>query len=158
MSFFYKYTIHTLPLLRFVRREKEIAETKAEASETESMRYRQRAEHLQRDLEETKQTLELEFERTKGLMLTKDEHKEIMEKIKKCKELEVLNKELEKQKASDTLKLKNLNEKVKMNFAALNHQLTVIHFLELYYYNLVRNLGCCLNLLCTTTRYNAINS
>jgi len=53
-------------LRRFVRREKEIAETKVEALETESMRYRQRAEHLQRDLDETKAALELEFERTKG--------------------------------------------------------------------------------------------
>ena len=52
-----------------MRREKEIAETKAEALETESMRYKQRAEHLQRDLDETKAALELEFERTKGYPL-----------------------------------------------------------------------------------------
>lgn len=101
---------------RFVRREKEIAETKAEASETESMRYRQRAEHLQRDLEETKQALELELERTKGLMLTEEEHKNFTEKVKKCKELEVLTKELEKQKMAEISKNKTFMEKVRSSF------------------------------------------
>lgn len=95
-----------------MRREKEIAETKAEASETESMRYRQRAEHLQRDLEETKKALELELQRTKGLMLTEEEHKSVMEKVKKCKEFEVLIKELEKQKTVEMSKSKSSLEKV----------------------------------------------
>ncbi|XP_057291201.1 nucleoprotein TPR-like isoform X3 [Hydractinia symbiolongicarpus] len=99
-------------LLRFVRREKEIAETKAEASETESMRYRQRAEHLQRDLDENKAALELELERTKGRMLTEEEHNDIMEKVKKGKEYEVLNKDLEQQKAEQVTKAKTLLEKV----------------------------------------------
>lgn len=100
-------------LLRFVRREKEISETKAEALETESMRYRQRAEHLQRDLEESKKALELEFERTKGRMLTEQEHKEVTEKVKKAKEYEVLNKELEKQKTIEINKSKILQEKAR---------------------------------------------
>lgn len=99
-------------LYRFVRREKEIAETKAEASETESMRYRQRAEHLQRDLDENKAALELELERTKGRMLTEEEHNDIMEKVKKGKEYEVLNKDLEQQKAEQVTKAKTLLEKV----------------------------------------------
>ena len=97
---------------RFVRREKEIAETKAEASETESMRYRQRAEHLQRDLEETKEALELELQRTQGKMLTEEEHKDMLEKLKKLKQLEGINSELEKQKSSLEDKLKNQAEKV----------------------------------------------
>ena len=99
-------------LHRFVRREKEIAETKAEASETESMRYRQRAEHLQRDLEETKAALELELQRTQGKMLTEEEHKDMLEKLKKLKQLEGTNAELEKQKSSLEEKFKNQSEKV----------------------------------------------
>ena len=98
--------------LRFVRREKEISETKAEALETESMRYRQRAEHLQRDLDETKAALELEFERTKGRMLTEAEFKDINEKVKKAKEFEMLNKELEKQKNNEIAKGRSLLDKV----------------------------------------------
>ena len=99
-----------------MRREKEISETKAEALETESMRYRQRAEHLQRDLDETKSALELEFERTKGRMLTEVEYKEMMEKVKKAKEYELLNKEMEKQKNIEMTKNKALLEKVCLNF------------------------------------------
>ena len=97
---------------RFVRREKEIAETKAEASETESMRYRQRAEHLQRDLDESKTALELEQQRTKGRMLTEDEHNELLEKVKKMKEFEELNKNLEKEAFEFDKKQKMFMEKV----------------------------------------------
>ena len=107
-------------LSRFVRREKEIAETKAEASETESMRYRQRAEHLQRDLDETKAALELELQRTQGRMLTEEEHKDMVEKVKKAKEYEELNKNLEKQKVELLTKNKALTEKVCIHTYILN--------------------------------------
>ena len=45
-------------LIRFVRREKEIAETKREMSESECIRLRQRADHLQRKLMDTEQQLQ----------------------------------------------------------------------------------------------------
>jgi len=100
-------------LLRFVRREKEISDTKAEASEVESMRYRQRAEHLQRDLDETKEALELELQRTQGKMLTEEEHNDMVEKLKKLNELEGINTDLVKQKEIQNEANKNLTEKCK---------------------------------------------
>ena len=100
-------------LLRFVRREKEIAETKCEASESESMRYRQRAEHLQRDIDETKAALELELQRTQGRMLTELEYKDMMEKVKKCKEYEGLNRDLERQKVALVTQARNQNDKLR---------------------------------------------
>ncbi|XP_065676121.1 nucleoprotein TPR-like isoform X1 [Hydra vulgaris] len=100
-------------LLRFVRREKEIAETKAEACKTESMRFRQRAEHLQRDIDETKAALELEMKRTQGHMLSEEEYKDVMEKVNKVSEFEVLNNVLEKEKLNLISKNEQLRDQVK---------------------------------------------
>lgn len=44
-------------LLRFVRREKEIAESRFEVAQGESLRYRLRVEHLERELKEVQENL-----------------------------------------------------------------------------------------------------
>jgi len=45
-------------------------------------------------------------------MLTESEYKEVTEKVKKAKEYEVMNKELEKQKSIESAKCKALMDKV----------------------------------------------
>lgn len=97
---------------RFVRREKEIAETKREASESESLRYRQRADFLQRELDETIRALETERQRTQGRMLSEQEFADTMEKVRKFHELDVANKEHEKARSALTSQNKTLNDKV----------------------------------------------
>lgn len=50
-------------LLRFVRREKEIAESRFEVAQGESLRYRLRVEHLERELKEVQENLSATKER-----------------------------------------------------------------------------------------------
>lgn len=48
---------------RFVRREREIAETKFEVAQVEALRYRQRVENLERELKEVQDSLNSEREK-----------------------------------------------------------------------------------------------
>lgn len=48
---------------RFIRREKEIAETRFEVAQVESLRYRQRVELLERELQELQDSLNAEREK-----------------------------------------------------------------------------------------------
>lgn len=50
-------------LPRFVRREKEIAESRFEVAQGESLRYRLRVEHLERELKEVQDSLSATKER-----------------------------------------------------------------------------------------------
>lgn len=50
-------------VLRFVRREKEIAMTQCEASEEEALRHKQRAEHQNREIMELQEALNAEREK-----------------------------------------------------------------------------------------------
>lgn len=69
----YSYSIHLfcahflIPYLfcqsRFVRREKEIAESRFEVAQGESLRYRLRMEHLERELKEVQDSLSATKER-----------------------------------------------------------------------------------------------
>lgn len=52
-----------LYLPRFVRREKEIAESRFEVAQGESLRYRLRVEHLERELKEVQDSLSATKER-----------------------------------------------------------------------------------------------
>ena len=51
-------------LYRFLRREKDIAETRAELAQSESLRLRQKCDHLERQYEEAHRNLTGERERT----------------------------------------------------------------------------------------------
>ncbi|KTG41002.1 hypothetical protein cypCar_00019301 [Cyprinus carpio] len=52
-----------LDILRFVRREKEIAETRREVAEVETLRYKQRMEYLEGELKELQDSLNVEREK-----------------------------------------------------------------------------------------------
>eukprot|EP00794_Sanderia_malayensis_P010976 gene10976-12139_t len=94
-----KSTEDLYEVIRFLRREKEIAETKCEAAQSESIRYRQRCEYHENELEETQSALQLERRRTQGQMLTVEEHAELTSKVSQVAELTETNAELEKCKS-----------------------------------------------------------
>lgn len=56
---------------RFIRREKEIAETRFEVAQVESLRYRQRVELLERELQELQDSLNAEREKVQVCTYTK---------------------------------------------------------------------------------------
>ena len=99
---------------RFIRREKEIAETKFEALQSENMRFRQRCEHFETELEETQAALDLERKRTLGLMLSKEEHDDLMSKVARVAELDVVNKDLQQQKDELYGEAESLKVKVRL--------------------------------------------
>ncbi len=100
-----------------MRREKEIAETKCEAAQSESIRYRQRCEHHEKELEETQAALQLERKRTQGQMLTTEEHAELMAKVSQVAELTEVKKELEKKKSE----LEKANEALRTKVGAVKN-------------------------------------
>lgn len=57
---------------RFIRREKEIAETRFEVAQVESLRYRQRVELLERELQELQDSLNAEREKVQVRALSVD--------------------------------------------------------------------------------------
>uniref|UniRef100_A0A2I3RFW4 Nucleoprotein TPR n=1 Tax=Pan troglodytes TaxID=9598 RepID=A0A2I3RFW4_PANTR len=61
-----------LEILRFIRREKEIAETRFEVAQVESLRYRQRVELLERELQELQDSLNAEREKVQVRKLELD--------------------------------------------------------------------------------------
>ncbi|XP_058269448.1 nucleoprotein TPR isoform X3 [Hemibagrus wyckioides] len=74
-----------LEILRFVRREKEIAEARFEVAQVETQRYQQRMEHLEKELKEVQDSLTAE--RDKLQMTTKA----MAQQEEKLKRLESLN-------------------------------------------------------------------
>lgn len=56
----------TFPSCRFVRREKEVAETQFEVAEVETLRYKQRVEHQDREPKELQESLNAERGKTTG--------------------------------------------------------------------------------------------
>lgn len=55
---------------RFVRREKEIAESRFEVAQGESLRYRLRVEHLERELKEVQDSLSASKDRMQVCVCT----------------------------------------------------------------------------------------
>uniref|UniRef100_A0A6Q2XCN4 Nucleoprotein TPR n=1 Tax=Esox lucius TaxID=8010 RepID=A0A6Q2XCN4_ESOLU len=76
-----------LEILRFVRREKEIAETQFEVAQVETLRYKQQAEHQDRELKELHESLNAEREK---LQLTAKTIAQNDEKLKKMENMNVL--------------------------------------------------------------------
>ena len=68
-------------VIRFVRREKDIAETKRELAETENQRHRRLSEQLQRQLDETREQLKQVEAAAKTHSMTSTQHAEILAKV-----------------------------------------------------------------------------
>jgi len=95
-----------------VRREKEIADTKPEMATTESMRFQQRCEFLEKKLQEYQKDIKDEKTQEEIDAETAAKHAEVMEKVEKLNELTQANKVLTDEKQSLEQKLKALDSKV----------------------------------------------
>ncbi|KPP68462.1 nucleoprotein TPR-like [Scleropages formosus] len=87
-----------LEILRFVRREKEIAETRFEVAQVENLRHRQRVEHLERELKELQDTLNAERGKLQVTAKTLAQHEELMKKTDTMNVLVETNKMLREEK------------------------------------------------------------
>ncbi|XP_070816529.1 translocated promoter region b, nuclear basket protein isoform X2 [Chaetodon trifascialis] len=87
-----------LEILRFVRREKEIAESRFEVAQGESLRYRLRVEHLERELKEVQDSLSATKERMQVTAKTLAQHDELMKKTETMSILMETNKMLREEK------------------------------------------------------------
>ena len=114
--------------VRFVRREKEISETKCESAQSESMRYQQRCEYLQGQIEEFQKNITEEETQSEIITQTAVQHQEVMEKVQKLNELVEANKILENEKESAEKTVRELVAKVWYLLWALTKNLCCIKF------------------------------
>uniref|UniRef100_A0A672I314 Translocated promoter region a, nuclear basket protein n=1 Tax=Salarias fasciatus TaxID=181472 RepID=A0A672I314_SALFA len=89
-----KTTEQILEILRFVRREKEIAETRCEASDKEALRYKQRVEHQDREIKELHEALNVERERMQATVKTLAQQEEQLKKMETISALQENNRML----------------------------------------------------------------
>ncbi|XP_060088376.1 nucleoprotein TPR [Heteronotia binoei] len=100
-------------ILRFIRREKEIAETRFEVAQVESLRYRQRVEHLERELQELQESLNAEREKVQVTAKTVAQHEELMKKTETMNVLIETNKMLREEKERLEQELQQTQAKVR---------------------------------------------
>ncbi|XP_039984449.1 translocated promoter region b, nuclear basket protein [Xiphias gladius] len=101
-----------LEILRFVRREKEIAESRFEVAQGESLRYRLRVEHLERELKEVQDSLSAARERMQVTAKTLAQHDELMKKTETMSILMETNKMLREEKDKIGQELQQTQAKV----------------------------------------------
>nr|XP_009296772.1 nucleoprotein TPR isoform X1 [Danio rerio] len=87
-----------LDILRFVRREKEIAETRLEVAEVETLRYKQRMEYLECELKELQDSLNVEREKLQVTTKTLVQQEETMKRMESMSALTDTNKMLKNEK------------------------------------------------------------
>ncbi|XP_060890166.1 translocated promoter region b, nuclear basket protein isoform X4 [Labrus mixtus] len=101
-----------LEILSFVRREKEIAESRFEVAQGESLRYRLRVEHLERELKELQDSLSAAKERMQVTAKTLAQHDELMKKTETMSILLETNKMLREEKDKLERELQQTQAKV----------------------------------------------
>ncbi|XP_029003449.1 translocated promoter region b, nuclear basket protein isoform X2 [Betta splendens] len=101
-----------LEILRFVRREKELAESRFEVAQGESLRYRLRVEHLERELKELQDSLTAARERMQVTAQTLAQHDELMKKTETMSILMETNKMLREEKDKMEQELQQSQAKV----------------------------------------------
>uniref|UniRef100_A0A3P8SK27 Nucleoprotein TPR n=1 Tax=Amphiprion percula TaxID=161767 RepID=A0A3P8SK27_AMPPE len=101
-----------LEILRFVRREKEIAESRFEVAQGESLRHRLRVEHLERELKEVQDSLSAARERMQVTAKTLAQHDELMKKTETMSILVESNKMLREEKDKMEQELQQTQAKV----------------------------------------------
>ena len=81
--------------------------------QSESLRYQQRLEYVEKQLKEAEASLNKERERSKMSAKDSKEHEEIMEKVEKLGEIEELNKVLTNDKETLKKKIGNIESQVR---------------------------------------------
>ncbi|KAM4722857.1 nucleoprotein TPR [Rhinophrynus dorsalis] len=102
-----------MEILRFVRREKEIAETKFEVAQVECLRYRQRIEHMEREMQELQDSLNAEREKVQVTAKTMAQHEELMKKTETMNVLIESNRLLREEKEKLEQELQQLQAKIR---------------------------------------------
>ncbi|XP_077991395.1 nucleoprotein TPR-like [Glandiceps talaboti] len=102
-----------LEIIRFIRREKDIAEAKCEVAQAESIRHKQKCEHLEKQLEETHGNLQEERERSQVSAKAAAQHQDLMQKIETLNVLTDSNKLLREEKDKLEQEHQQLESKVK---------------------------------------------
>uniref|UniRef100_A0A8C2D310 Nucleoprotein TPR n=1 Tax=Cyprinus carpio TaxID=7962 RepID=A0A8C2D310_CYPCA len=87
-----------LDILRFVRREKEIVETRLEVAEVETLRYKQRMEYLEGELKELQDSLNAEREKLQVTTKTLAQQEDMMKRMESMNALTETNKMLKNEK------------------------------------------------------------
>ncbi|CAH1255216.1 TPR [Branchiostoma lanceolatum] len=101
-----------LEIIHFIRREKDIAETRFEVTQAESVRYQQRLEQLERQLTEAQQALGDERSRTEAAAQTALQHQELLKKVETLNVLTDSNKLLREEKERVEGQLQEVTAKV----------------------------------------------
>ncbi|XP_057208864.1 translocated promoter region b, nuclear basket protein isoform X1 [Triplophysa rosa] len=102
-----------LEILRFVRREKEIAESRFEVAQGESLRHRLRVEHLERELKDLQENLNAEREKMQVTAKTLAQHDELMKKTETMNVLMGTNKMLREEKEKLLQELEETHAKMR---------------------------------------------
>uniref|UniRef100_A0A8B9HUX2 Nucleoprotein TPR n=1 Tax=Astyanax mexicanus TaxID=7994 RepID=A0A8B9HUX2_ASTMX len=104
--------LRIIDLYRFVRREKEIAESRFEVAQGETLRHKLRVEHLERELKEVQQSLCAERERMQVTSKTLAQHDELMKKTETMNVLVETNKMLREEKEKMEQELQQAQAKI----------------------------------------------
>ncbi|KAE8611408.1 hypothetical protein XENTR_v10012438 [Xenopus tropicalis] len=102
-----------MEILRFVRREKEIAEARFEVAQVECLRYRQRIEHMEREVHELQDSLNAEREKVQVTAKTMAQHEELMKKTETMNVLIESNRILREEKEKQEQELQQLQAKIR---------------------------------------------
>ncbi|KAM9845249.1 nucleoprotein TPR-like [Aulostomus maculatus] len=122
-----KTTEQILEILRFVRREKEIAVAQCEASEKEALRCKQRVEHQDRELRELQESLNAEKEKMQSTEKTLAQLQEQLKNMESISTLQENNKILKMEREKLELDLQQAQAKVtklESNISPLHHSLS----------------------------------
>ncbi|XP_058493933.1 translocated promoter region b, nuclear basket protein isoform X1 [Solea solea] len=101
-----------LEILRFVRREKELAESRFEVAHGETLHYRLRVDHLERELKEVQDSLSAARERMQVTSKTLAQHDELMKKTETMSILIESNKMLREEMDKKEQELQQIQAKV----------------------------------------------
>ncbi|KAL2089461.1 hypothetical protein ACEWY4_014149 [Coilia grayii] len=102
-----------LEILKFVRKEKEIAETRYEIAQAESLRQRLRVQQLEHELKEMQENLSAEREKMQVTARTLTQHEELMKKTETMNVLVESNKLLREEKERLQQELQQEHAKVR---------------------------------------------
>ncbi|XP_018427815.1 PREDICTED: nucleoprotein TPR [Nanorana parkeri] len=102
-----------MEILRFVRREKEIAEARFEVAQVECLRYRQRIEHMEKEINELQDSLNSEREKVQVTARSMAQHEELMKKTETMNVLMESNKTLREDKEKLDQNLQQLQAKIR---------------------------------------------
>ncbi|XP_041484562.1 nucleoprotein TPR-like isoform X2 [Lytechinus variegatus] len=108
-----------LDVIKFLRREKELAESRFELAQTETLRLKHKSEHLQNQLEQAQKSLSGERERAQVLVQSSAQHQDLMKKVQSLNVVTDSNRLLREEKERLEQQLQQLKAKVSELEAAI---------------------------------------